>query len=150
MSIHAPAAARRTPDCASRPWHFLSAASPHATERFQAPFPFRRGRAAPKDVRIAVVRSHFEKEVLRPVPLIQQFFHDVIPATQAETNRTLVPFVAGVAEYLDLHPGTSVHTANYTLGGPSADSRQLIARQHVHNAGWPDGGPHGDQARMGS
>jgi hypothetical protein len=54
---------------------------------------------------MAVVRSHFEKDVLRAIPLVKQFFHEVLPTTQSETNRTLVPFVAGVADYLDLHLG---------------------------------------------
>src|ERR1039457_621716 len=55
------------------------------------------------NVHIAVVRPDLEKDVLRPVPLVQQFFHEVILTTQPETNRTLVPFVARVADHLDLH-----------------------------------------------
>jgi hypothetical protein len=52
---------------------------------------------------MAVVRSHLEEGILRPIPLVKQFFHDAILATQSETNRTLIPFVAGVADYFDPH-----------------------------------------------
>ena len=63
--------------------------------------------AAPKDVHIAVVRSHFEKDFLRPIPLVKQFFHEVILAAQSEANRTLVAFVTGVADHLSLHLDTA-------------------------------------------
>jgi hypothetical protein len=52
---------------------------------------------------MAVARSHLEEGILRPIPLVKQFFYDAIPVTQPETKRTLVPFVAGVADYFDPH-----------------------------------------------
>src|ERR1039458_4212086 len=59
--------------------------------------------ALPIYVHIAVIRSDLEEYVLRAIPLVKQFFHEVLLTTQSETHRTLVPFVAGVADYLDLH-----------------------------------------------
>lgn len=54
---------------------------------------------------MAVVRLYFEEDVLRPVPLVKHLFHGVILITQSETYRSLVPLVAGVTGYFNLHLG---------------------------------------------
>ena len=86
---------------------------------------------APKDVHTAVVRSHFEKNVLRSIPLVKQFFHEVTPITQSETNRTLIPFVAGVADYFDLHPGTPPY---YTMSSCVARIAARLSRKSPLNS----------------
>ena len=62
---------------------------------------------------------HFEKDVLRPIPLVQQFFHEVILTTQPETNRTLIPFVAGVAD------------SSTFISASRSSSNFRLARRHV-------------------
>ena len=44
-----------------------------------------------------------KKTVLRAIPLVKQFFHEVILTTQSETNRTLIALVTGIADYISLH-----------------------------------------------
>jgi hypothetical protein len=57
---------------------------------------------------------------MRPIPLVKQFFHEVILTAQSEANRTLIAPVTGVADHLSLHLDTPLILGTFvTLAGLS-------------------------------
>jgi len=65
-------------------------------------------------------RSLFEKDFLRPIPLVKQFFHEIILAAQSEANGTLIDLVTGIADHISLHLGNPQFLYNFlSLAGLS-------------------------------
>jgi integrase len=57
-----------------------------------------------EDVDVAVVRTDLEKQVFRPVPVVQHFLDHVLMPVQSETNRPLIRLPPRVALHLHSHP----------------------------------------------
>jgi hypothetical protein len=72
----------------------LSGAMP---ECFQAPPVLYRRGVVPQNVKVAVIRTHFEEGGIRAIPLIHDFFDKVAMIINPETDRPFIGTVAGVA-----------------------------------------------------
>ena len=68
-------------------------------DRLQAPRAS--GRAAPKQVHVAVVGARLVEALIRPVPLLDDLVHHVVTVADPEADWALIGLSAGVA--LDLH-----------------------------------------------
>src|SRR5215469_1242814 len=84
---------------------------PQASEGLQLPFV--RRTAVPKDIEIAVIRAHLEENLVRPVPLVENFFDEEFPLPHLKFHWSLVRLSTGVALYPQHHRGNSF------LRGPS-------------------------------
>ena len=56
-----------------------------------------------QNVLVPIVCAHFEEHVIRPVPLIQEFFYNVQSLAEVKPNRSLISFSTRIAFHLDLH-----------------------------------------------
>lgn len=72
----------------------LSGAMP---ECLQAPRVLDRRGVVPQNVKVAVIRTHFEEGGIRAIPLIYDFFDKVAMIVSPEPDRPFIGTVAGVA-----------------------------------------------------
>ena len=56
-----------------------------------------------QDVGIRVVSPNFEEDIVRPVSLIQQFFHNVLILFETKTNGTFLTGAAGITFNVQAH-----------------------------------------------
>jgi hypothetical protein len=56
-----------------------------------------------QDVEIAVVRMDFEKGILWPIPLVEEFLDKILVSVQPKSNRPFVRCPTRVAIHFQLH-----------------------------------------------
>ncbi len=61
-----------------------------------------RRRILPQDVKIAVVRTNFEKGIMRTISLVENFLDQVLVPAKSETNRPFFRLPTGIAIHLNL------------------------------------------------
>jgi hypothetical protein len=81
-----------------RPTRLLTCELP---ERFQRPFIG--GHVASEDTQVAIIRAHFEKRVLRTIPLVEHFLNHVVPLSKLKAHRPLVRLRSRVAFHPQRH-----------------------------------------------
>ena len=71
------------------------------SERFQAPLSVVIILA--EDVQVAIVSAHFVELVVRPIPLVDDFFDHVVAISHPEPDGPLIRLSAGIALDLESH-----------------------------------------------
>jgi hypothetical protein len=73
------------------------------SKRYQIPRRIRRRRSLPQNIEIAVIGAQFEKDLLRPEPLVEHLVNHVLAVIDAKTNWSLVCLSSRVAIDFQFH-----------------------------------------------
>ena len=72
-----------------------------------------------QNVKVSIVRAHFEERVIRSIPLIQKFLDNVQSLAEMESDRSLIRFSTRITFHPDLH--TLIVTS---IPRPEAESKK--------------------------